>query len=46
MSDGHECVFHFSRLTTLLAQQKFEEAEAFAREFNLDPEVYVVSGLS
>ena len=28
-----------NRLATLLNQQKFEEAEAFAREFDLDPEV-------
>ena len=28
-----------NRLATLLSQQKFEEAEAFARKFDLDPEV-------
>ena len=28
-----------SRLATLLSQQKFEEAEAFAKKFDLDPEV-------
>ena len=28
-----------NRLATLLSQQKFEEAEAFAKKFDLDPEV-------
>ena len=28
-----------NRLATLLSQRKFEEAEAFARKFDLDPEV-------
>ena len=28
-----------NRLTTLLSQQKFEEAEEFAKKFDLDPEV-------
>ena len=28
-----------NRLATLLSQQKYEEAEAFARKFDLDPEV-------
>ena len=28
-----------NRLATLLSQQKFEEAEIFARRFDLDPEV-------
>lgn len=30
-----------NRLATLLSQQKFEEAEAFAKKFDLDPEVCV-----
>ena len=29
-----------NRLATLLSQQKFEEAEVFARKFDLDPEVH------
>ena len=28
-----------NRLNTLLSQQKFEEAETFAKKFDLDPEV-------
>lgn len=31
-----------NRLATLLTHQKFEEAEAFARQFDLDPEVHTV----